>query len=125
VMNDVQFSFLYEVLREAYVEMYSPSHLKVVGSVAGPIRDEAEDVGERAVDADMGEPSPKMARTGDMLFVGPSETVQEERKQVERKAMNADAVTANSMVAPGAEEGVPYSTLGTDTGREERPPKRD
>jgi protein-tyrosine phosphatase len=125
VMNDVQFSFLYEVLREAYVEMYSPSHLKVVGSVAGPIRDEAEDVGERTVDADMGEPSPKMARTGDMLFVGPSETVQEESTQAEPKAMNADAVTANSTVAPGAEEGVLYSTLGTGTGREEGPPKMD
>lgn len=124
VMNDVQFSFLYEVLREAYVEMYSPVRTRVVGSGVGDFTDADDDNGGTA-DANMGQPSPKVARTGNMLFVGPSEAAQEEKKEIERKALNANAVTTNSMVAQGAEEADPYAAVDPEVVRQEEDAKQD
>jgi protein-tyrosine phosphatase len=118
VMNDVQFSFLYEVLREAYVEMYSPKHPKVVGSGVGDIRDDSEDVAGRPADADKGEPSPKMARMENMLFVGSTETAQEKKMELERKAANADAVTANSSIEREGEEADPYAAVDPEVVRQ-------
>lgn len=124
VMNDVQFSFLYEVLREAYVEMYSPLSVRVVGSGAGELKDVHDEVDEGAVNADMGEPSPKMARTGNMLYVGPSEAAHEEKKELERKASNANGVAANSMVAEGAQSD-PYAAVDPEVVRMEKGAKRE
>ncbi len=125
VMNDVQFSFLYEVLREAYVEMYSPRRIKAVGSGLGEVTN-GDDGKGGTTDADMGEPSPKMARTGNMLFVGSTEDAQEET-EIERKAANAEAVTANSMVARIAEdgEGDPYAAVDPEAVRQEDESKKD
>jgi protein-tyrosine phosphatase len=125
VMNDVQFSFLYEVLREAYVETYSPKRLKVVGSGAGDSRDDTEEVDARAALADKGEPSPKMARMENMLFVGSTETAQEEKNELERKAANADAVTANSMIERVGEDADPYAAVDPELVRQEKEAKRD
>jgi protein-tyrosine phosphatase len=122
VMNDVQFSFLYEVLRDAYIETYSPVRGKVVGSdvgIAGESAKQLESSGVLSADADTGEPSPKMARMDHMLFVGPTETApQEEKKEVERKAANAEAVTANSISVQGdADKGDPYAAADPDVVR--------
>ena len=108
VMNDVQYSFLYEVLREAYVEMYSPGRRKVVGSgLTTEADDDGDGVGggDGAPDAGMEEPSPKMPRIGNMLFVGPGEAAEAERKEAEHKAGDANigAVKANSRVGQSGE----------------------
>lgn len=127
VMNDVQFSFLYEVLREAYVEMYSPKHIKAVGTGAGEIRDDNSEVsgeGTGTHTQENGEPSPKMARTGNMLFVGPSQ--EEGKMETDRKSVNNDAVTANSTVlqAVGQEED-PYAVVDPEVVRQEKEAKND
>ena len=127
VMNEVQFSFLYEVLREAYVEMYSPARGRgrVVGSGTGELADNKDGIPEITA-IDMGEPSPKMARTRNMLFVGPTEVAQEEKKEVERKTANAEAVTANRMVAQNGEErGDPYAAVAPEVVRREQEARKD
>jgi protein-tyrosine phosphatase len=125
VMNDIQFSFLYEVLREAYVEMYSPRRVNVVGIGAGELRDDKAGT----TDLDMGEPSPKMARTENMLFVGPSGAAHDEKKDVERKAANAEVVAANSMVSQRAGsrevEADPYAAVDPELLNKEMDAKRD
>ncbi len=130
VMNEVQYSFLYEVLREAYVEMYSPGRRKVVGSGLMTDPDDDGQVGRGDVtDADMEEPSPKMARTGNMLFVGPSEAAEAERKKIEQKAgqANASAVEANRRVgqAEMAAETDPYAAVDPAVMRLEKEAKID
>jgi protein-tyrosine phosphatase len=124
VMNDVQFSFLYEVLREAYVEMYSAKRLKVVGGGAG------ENIGVAGnmpgfIDVDMGEPSPKIAKTENMLFIGASEVAQEANKEVERKAANAKAVSINSVIVQAANQGDPYSAVDPEVVKQEEDAKQD
>lgn len=148
VMNDVQFSFLYEVLREAYVEMYSPGRRKVVGSGLLTNADDNGNgggIGGNVTDTDMEEPSPKMARTSNMLFVGPSEAAEAERKEIEHKngQANAGAVEANRWVEQNGEveqatgeargqtetqaetEADPYSAVDPAVVRLEREAKRD
>ncbi len=134
VTNDVQYGFLYEVLREAYVEMYSPARRKVVGSGLSTDADGGGHGGGGGVtNADMEEPSPKMARTGNMLFVGPSEAAEAERKEVERKVghANAGAVEANRRVgqaetqAEADAEADPYAAVDPAVMRLEKQAKRD
>lgn len=103
VMNDVQFSFLYEVLREAYVEMYSPNR-------------QARDRGYGG-DADMGEPSPKIARTRGMSFVGAGELAQEEKREGDRKVVNAEAVATNRMIGRASEGEDPYAAVDPEVVR--------
>ena len=126
VMNEVQFSFLYEALREAYVEMYSPRHDKVIGSGAGKLAD-ANDDKEGATDADMGEPSPKVARTENIFLPGPGQAVQGEKKQTMHNVTNADAVTANNMVAQRVEGTAtdPYAAIDPEVVRQEKEAKKD
>ena len=68
VTNEIQFSFIYEVLREAYVEMYYPRPVNMIGTGQGELWN-----GIDAADLEMGEPSPKISRTNNMLFVGPAD----------------------------------------------------
>ena len=122
VMNDVQFSFLYEVLREAYIEMYSPVGGKVVGNDPVTVGITAEDPdGNRGSAArDTGEPSPKMARTGDMPFAGSTEAAQEEKRKAERKTANIEAVTANNRVIRVGEAPDPYAAVDPEVMQREK-----
>jgi hypothetical protein len=84
VMNEVQYGFIYETISEVYLD----SHLDqpTTGAIStrreGP---EAGDIeaGHRPSDSDSGEgPSPKLARTRQMSFIGPAGASQENMKNV-------------------------------------------
>jgi len=108
VMNDVQLGFLYEVLREAYIDMYSSLARRAKG-VGINTNDSAglllgDEDGADAGDASMGEPSPKMARMANMLFVGAAADEVpgwEEGERGVRGGVNTRAVEVKSLVEEG------------------------
>lgn len=77
VMTEVQFSFLYEILREAYVEMHSARPVSIVGSGKGELKEGGT---TSSADVEMGERNPKVPRTARMQVVGPSEPSTAEKK---------------------------------------------
>jgi protein-tyrosine phosphatase len=134
VMNEIQYGFLYEVLREAYVEMYSPfaRKEKVVGNGMGDSPIEHGEIRvDNATDADMAEPSPKMAKTGDGdVFLGPRGAAREEKRQIERKVANKEAVEGNKLVSQRADghsdvEDDPYAAVDPEVVRMESSAKKD
>ena len=125
VMNEVQFSFLYEVLREAFVEQYAS--LPKVGVVDDVSSGDAG--GGRVVEEETGEPSPKLAKKSSLPFAeiyrgtvvgkvkGDEDTVSEASTEVEDDEIVTSAAPPEDGREAVADED-PYRAAAPESVRE-------